>query len=92
VSAGNDTAPLVGLRTPAIILSSVDFPAPFFPINAILSPGLMKKEMFENKVVPENSTAMLSTDIIKYFYNVKFYLNSAKLRNLSRLEGGERDH
>jgi hypothetical protein len=36
--------PVDGLLCPAIILRSVDFPAPFLPIRAILSFSLIAKE------------------------------------------------
>ena len=63
-SFGADIPPRVGLLTPARIFKSVDFPAPFFPIKAILSLSLITKETSLKRVVPLNSTAILSTEII----------------------------
>ena len=68
VSCGNDTLPLVGWRTPANIFNSVLLPAPFLPIRAMRSEGLITKEMSEKRVVPENSTAILSIETIIIIY------------------------
>ena len=64
-SFGAETAPDEGLVCPAIILSKVDFPAPFFPIRAILSFSLMAKEILLKSAVPPCWTDTLSTEIIR---------------------------
>lgn len=63
-SLGALTVPRVACRSPARILRSVDLPAPFLPMRAILSFSLIWNEMSLNNVVPPNSTARLSTVII----------------------------
>ena len=57
---------VVAFLTPAMILSNVLFPAPFFPIRAIRSFSLIWKEMSLNRVVPPNSTVNPSTVIILF--------------------------
>ena len=57
---------VVAFLTPAMILSNVLFPAPFFPIRAIRSFSLIWKEMSLNRVVPPNSTVNPSTAIILF--------------------------
>ncbi|CFO10281.1 Uncharacterised protein [Bordetella pertussis] len=38
-------SPSISLSTPAMILSSVDFPEPFRPSTPILAPGKKEREM-----------------------------------------------
>jgi hypothetical protein len=61
----------------------VDLPAPFFPINAILSVGLMAKETLLNRVLPLNSTARLSTVIIKNEIGPQKYQNELEVEKNS---------
>src|SRR5690606_2609092 len=70
-SLGADTLPLVGVFSPAIIFKRVDFPAPFFPIRAILSFSLMTKDMSLKSVVPLKATVSPSTEIIRFVFNLK---------------------
>lgn len=72
-SFGADTLPLVGLLTPAIILSRVDFPAPFLPIRAMRSFSLMLKEMLLKSAEPLNSTLTESTEIMSYEIRAQIY-------------------
>lgn len=65
-SFGADTFPRVGLLSPAIIFSKVDFPAPFFPIRAMRSFSLMLKLMSLNRAAPLNSTDTESTEIMVF--------------------------
>ena len=51
---GSVGIPVEGLASPAIILRSVDFPAPFLPIKAILSFSLIAKETSLKSVVHPN--------------------------------------
>jgi uncharacterized paraquat-inducible protein A len=46
----------------------VDFPAPFFPIKAILSVGLMENETLLKSVLPLKSTPSASADIILFCF------------------------
>src|SRR5690606_1650458 len=55
--------PVVGFPTPAMIFSRVDFPAPFFPIRAILSFSLMENDTSLKRVVPPKDTEILFTSI-----------------------------
>ena len=74
-SFGAEIAPREGLLSPATIFSSVDFPAPFLPIRAILSVSLMAKVTSLKSVVPPNSTAMSLTVIIfvdSFIYLLEF--------------------
>lgn len=72
-SLGADTPPLEGLDAPAIIFSIVDFPAPFLPIRAILSVGLMEKEMSLNRACPPWMTEILSTEIMSVLFQPQRY-------------------
>ena len=46
----------------------VDFPAPFLPINPILSPLFNLKVIPENKSVPIKETVKLCTLSIKFYH------------------------
>jgi hypothetical protein len=59
-----------------MIFIMVDFPAPFLPIKAILSFSLMTNDISLNSVLPLNSTASPSTEII----NSKNFKKAAKVR------------
>ena len=78
-SLGAETVPRVAFLTPAMILSNVLFPAPFFPIRAIRSFSLIWKEMSLNRVVPPNSTVNPSTVIILFsFVQIFVFLSNSQ--------------
>jgi hypothetical protein len=64
MSFGIPIDPEVGFSSPASIFSRVDLPAPFLPVNAILSVLLMTKLMSLNRGRAENSTHKLLMEIM----------------------------
>lgn len=63
-SFGEEIFPCVGCCNPAIIFSSVDFPAPFLPTSATRSFLFRTNEIWLSSVNPPNSTVRLSMEII----------------------------
>ena len=61
---GMEMVPEVGCCKPASSFNKVLLPAPFFPTSAILSLGLMRNDIPENKGFELNSTVSCSIDIM----------------------------
>lgn len=83
ISFGLFTTPEVGCCKPAIILSMVDLPAPFFPTRAMRSRLLMTYVILSSKVKPPNSTVKPSIEIIIVYLHL--YRNTRSFQNTTKV-------
>ena len=84
-SLGADILPRVGCLTPAKIFNKVLLPAPFFPIRAMRSFSLITNDMSLNKVVPPNSTASPSMEIIASSFEIGCKDSVNRIENKNKL-------
>ena len=78
-----DIPPTEGLFFPANNLSSVLFPAPFFPINPMRSPRPILKDRFSKSTSPPKETPKLLISSMSYFFQLRKYCFSKRFISAS---------